>query len=178
MPDDLARWAAGRAAELVARAEAEAVAELKAALLAAAAGRAQPAPPAEPAPAPVPGHALWAYCVARASDTADDRWSGVHEDGAVAWIREGELALLTSRVPLAEFGEDPLRRNLNDIGWLERVARAHEAAIERALEQSTIVPLRLCTIFADAAAAARMPGERAAVFATALDALTAASSGP
>ena len=173
MPDELARWAAGRAGELVARAEAEAVAELKAALLAAAAQRAQPEPPSAPAPTPAPaqGHALWAYCVARAADATADGWAGVHDDGAVAWIREGDLALLTSRVPLAEFGEEPLRRNLNDLAWLERVARAHEGAIELALAQSTIVPLRLCTIFADEAAAAHMLSERAPVLATALDTL-------
>ena len=38
--------------------------------------------------------------------------------------------------PLAEFGAEPLRRNLNDLGWLERVARAHEAVLERAAERA------------------------------------------
>ena len=49
VPGELDRWAAERAGELIARAEAEAVAELKAALLRAAAGAAQ-APAREPAP--------------------------------------------------------------------------------------------------------------------------------
>ena len=173
MPDDLERWAASRAGELVARAEAEAVAELKAALLEAATRRSssQPRPEPETRPAVPTGHGVWAYCVARATDELAAGGPGVHEDGAVGWIREGELALLVSRVPLAEFGEEPLRRDLNDLGWLERVARAHEAAIERALEGATIVPLRLCTIFAGEDAAARMLAERAPALSGALDAL-------
>jgi hypothetical protein len=178
MRGDLARWAAGRAGDLVARAEAEAVAELKAALLAAATASGPPratpvTPPAEPeaeAEAPV-GHALWAYCVARADGELGDGGAGVHPDDEAAWLSEGELALLCSRVPLAEFAEEPLRRNLNELAWLERVARAHEAAIERALERGTIVPLRLCTIFAGEEAAKRMLRERAASLAQALDTL-------
>lgn len=168
MRGDLIRWAAGRASDVVARAEAEAVAELKAALLAAATQRADtpPAPASEPE-----GSALWAYCVARAAGAGPGGAPGVHSDGVAAWIRDGDLAVLCSRVPLAEFAQEPLRRNLNDLPWLERTARAHEAVIERSLEQSTIVPLRLCTIFADEAAARRMLGDRRDSLTAALGAL-------
>jgi hypothetical protein len=89
----------------------------------------------------------------------------------VTWIRGGGLALLCSRVPLAEFGEEPLRRNLNDIVWLERIARSHETAIELALEQGTIVPLRLCTIFASEAGAREMLAGQREPLEVALDAL-------
>jgi hypothetical protein len=171
VPDDLSGWAAGRAPELIARAEAEAVAELKAALLAAATRRAESPPPAPAPPPAVEGDAVWLYCVARADAAHGDGGPGVDPAGATTWLRDGDLALLTSRVPLAEFGEEPLRRNLNDLAWLERVARAHEAAIEAALEQTTIVPLRLCTIFADEDAARRMLAEQRATFAAALEAL-------
>ncbi len=54
---------------------------------------------------------------------------------------------LVSSVPRAEFGSQPLHRNLNDIGWLERVARAHERVLDAALQASTVVPLRLCTLY-------------------------------
>jgi hypothetical protein len=171
MRGDLSGWAAGRAGDLVARAEAEAVAELKAALIEAATARARPPRTREPEVEPPSGDALWAYCVARAGAEPEDGGAGVHPTAEVAWLREGELALLCSKVPLAEFGEEPLRRNLNDLAWLERVARAHEAAIERALERTTIVPLRLCTIFAHEDAARRMLAERAAELTPALDAL-------
>jgi hypothetical protein len=165
MPDELARWAEARAPELLARAEAEAVSTLRRALVEAALGRA-PAPagaqdePTPSATARVPesapsrsgrarsGDALWAYCVLRAGAPLppDELQRVEHRD----------LVALVSRVPLAEFGEEPLRRNLNDLEWLERVARAHQGVLERALAAATIVPLRLCTIFEDEEGVRRM----------------------
>jgi hypothetical protein len=62
-------------------------------------------------------------------------------------VQDGGLAALVSRVPRSEFGPDPLRRNLNDLAWLERVARAHEAVLDHTLTTHTIVPLRMCTLF-------------------------------
>jgi Gas vesicle synthesis protein GvpL/GvpF len=187
--DELDRWATSRAADLIARAEAEAVAELKAALLRAAAAerRAERAPaarataaprataptatPPAPRPASPAGDALWAYCIARDDAALAEGGPGVHPDGEVAWVREGGLAVLCSRVPLAEFGEEPLRRNLNELPWLERTARAHEAAIDAAFAQTPVVPLRLCTIFSDEAGARRMLRERGSAVAAALDAV-------
>jgi hypothetical protein len=167
VPDELARWAASRVPGLIARAEAEAVAELKRALVDAV-HRGRPAPAATPKEPR--GDAIWAYCVARAGDPLPERLPGVAEE-PVGRIEHGGLAALVSRVPLADFGEEPLRRNLNDLGWLERVARGHEAVLERALERATIVPLRLCTIFADEQGARRMLEQQRASLATALDAL-------
>jgi hypothetical protein len=146
--DELARWAAERAPGLVRRAEAEAVAVLRDALVAAALPRVAAQPPAPPvAPAPE-GEALWVYCVLR-TGAADVEAEGV-AGGPVERVEAGGLAALVSRVPLAEFGEEPLRRNLNELPWLERVARAHEAVLDRALAVATIAPLRLCTIYEDA----------------------------
>ena len=91
-------------------------------------------------------------------------------------VERGGLAALVSRVPLAEFGEEPLRRNLNDLGWLERVARGHEAVLERALEHATIVPVRLCTIFDDERGrGAHARASSARTLAAALDALAGRS---
>jgi gas vesicle protein GvpL/GvpF len=81
---------------------------------------------------------IWAYCVTTA---------GVEPPADVRCVQEGGLAALVSRVPESEFAAEPLRRNLNDLAWLERVARAHESVLERVLSDTTLVPLRLCTIF-------------------------------
>jgi hypothetical protein len=192
VPDELDRWAARRAPELLQRAEAEAVQELTRALLKAtlrheAQARREPprsvaaeppaaadAPrrrarrePTEPAAAPT-GDGLWAYCITRASDPP--RMDGVH-GSSVARVEADGLAVLVSRVPLAEFGEDALRRNLNDLDWLERVAREHETVLEKALAGGTIVPLRICTIFTDEEGAARMLTERRPALDTALGVL-------
>jgi Gas vesicle synthesis protein GvpL/GvpF len=148
MSDELARWAAGRAPDLLERAEAEAVAALRDALLRAALGPRRAAePPTPPAPerSPETSDGLWAYGVVRAG-AAMPAERGV-AGGTVERVRVGDLEALASRVPLAGFGAEPLRRNLNDIQWLERVAREHETVLERALALTTVVPLRLCTIF-------------------------------
>lgn len=162
MADDLASWARSRAPELLARAEAEAVAALRDALVEAAlaqrgtekparrpARRATPEPSerayAARAAAPA-GDGLWAYCVLRTGEPGVDGLAGI-DGGVVERVEARGLAALVSRVPLADFGAGPLRDNLNDLDWLERVARAHEAVLERVLAETTIVPLRLCTIY-------------------------------
>jgi hypothetical protein len=156
--DDLASWARGRAPELIARAEAEAVAALRDALVDAVLSqrsgsvntrppRRRPTQEMRPVGDAPSGDALWAYCVLRASEPLPTDAEGVVAAGPLERVEAGDLAALVSRVPLDEFGAGPLRENLNDLAWLERVARAHEAVLDRALAQSTIVPLRLCTIY-------------------------------
>ena len=154
MTDEVGRWAAERAPALLARAEAEAVTVLRDALVdAAARGRPKPEPKATPAPAT--GDALWTYCVTRAADELPRDATGV-AGSELMRIEDGDLAAMVSRVPLEEFGAEPLRQNLNDLAWLERVARSHEDVLERALAASTIVPLRLCTIYEGEAGVRRM----------------------
>jgi hypothetical protein len=171
---ELRRWASRRAPHLVARAEEEAIAELKRALLQAAlpSDTAGPAPAPPPPPAPrASGHALWLYCVAGAGSLPAIDRPGVDPGESPARIEHGALEALASRVPLAEFGEEALRRNLNDLDWLERAARAHEAVLEEALAGTTIVPLRLCTIYSDEGGVRRMLDEHGAALEAALELL-------
>jgi len=62
-------------------------------------------------------------------------------------VEKDGLVAIASEVPLAEFDEERLRENLNDVEWLEQTARGHEEVLEAARESATIVPLRLCTIY-------------------------------
>lgn len=129
-----------------------------------------------PAPKPAPptdrptGEGLWAYCVLRAGEPLPDGVRGV-DDAALERVEADGLAAVVSRVPLAEFGAGPLRENLNDLGWLERVAREHEAVLERTLPQSAIVPLRLCTIYESEQSVRDMLQHERDALARALDAL-------
>ena len=117
------------------------------------------------------GEALWAYCVARAGASLPREASGIADNGSLERVEAGGLAALVSRVPLAEFGAEPLRENLNDLAWLERVARAHEAVLDAALRESTIVPLRLCTIYESERSVREMLEREHDGLARALDAL-------
>ena len=65
------------------------------------------------------------------------------------FVQGGELVALVSAVPLSEYSDDRLREHLNDIEWVERVARAHERVLDQTLERATILPLRLCTLYRD-----------------------------
>jgi hypothetical protein len=86
-------------------------------------------------------------------------------------VEAGGLAALVSRVPAADFAAEPLARNLNELAWLERIARSHEAVLDAALAQSTIVPLRMCTIYETVAGVREMLEQQRESFTHALQAL-------
>ena len=79
--------------------------------------------------------ALYVYGVVRAGTDLD-----------LELVDEGDLAAICGEVPLAEFGEEPLRRNLEDRAWLERTAQEHERVLERALAAGTVIPFRIATL--------------------------------
>lgn len=97
---------------------------------------------------------LWAYGVVPAGATLPAT-AGV-AGGVVQPVGADDLVALISAVPRREFAAEPLRDNLNDLEWLGRVAREHEAVLEQVLAGATLVPLRLCTIFDDAEGVTRM----------------------
>lgn len=111
-----------------------------------------PAAPAET------GTGWWVYGVVAAEETASlpAELAGVEPGTSVELIGGGELAALASPVPLAEYGDERLRDHLNDLAWVERTARAHEAVLDQALAGATVVPLRLCTIYRDRARVERL----------------------
>lgn len=57
------------------------------------------------------------------------------------------LVAVLSPVDLDEFGEQGLRRNLEDLAWLEEVARGHDTVVQTVAEVGTVAPMRLATIF-------------------------------
>jgi hypothetical protein len=59
------------------------------------------------------------------------------------------LCAVVSMVDLAEFGEEGLRRNLEDLAWLEVVARGHDAVVQSTAAIGPTAPLRLATICRD-----------------------------
>jgi hypothetical protein len=98
---------------------------------------------------------LWTYGVVATGAALPADLVGV-AGGTVAPVAAEGLTALTTAVPRADFDVEPLRDHLNDLPWLERIAREHEAVLEEVLGAATVVPLRLCTIFEDAAGVQRM----------------------
>lgn len=94
------------------------------------------------------GFGLYVYGVI-AADDADplERVRGIDPAGATTTVREGQLAAIVSRVPLADFGEAPLRERLTDMQWLERTARTHEEVLDLFGRDRTLIPMRICSIY-------------------------------
>ncbi|RKN17150.1 gas vesicle protein GvpFL [Micromonospora musae] len=129
------------------------------------------------------------------SSTADDRSAA---EGSGRWlhgvVRETELGLLStlpgmtgepvrpvrtdglvavvSTVSLAEYGEQALRRNLEDLSWLERAARAHHRVVDALARAGAVVPARLATVHHDDEAVTASLADRRCELVTLLDGLT------
>ena len=70
-------------------------------------------------------------------------------DSEVEVVSHRGLDAVVSTVDLDEFGEKALRRNLEDLAWLERVARRHDDVVHAVARRGPAAPLRLATICLD-----------------------------
>ncbi|AYL38785.1 GvpL/GvpF family gas vesicle protein [Streptomyces fungicidicus] len=82
-----------------------------------------------------------------------------------------DLVAVVSHVPEGEFGEEPLRANLEDLDWLTAVARAHQGVIDALTTVTTPLPLRLGTVFRDDSGVRTMIEAREESFTRTLDRL-------
>ncbi|HEX7744841.1 MAG TPA: GvpL/GvpF family gas vesicle protein [Micromonosporaceae bacterium] len=94
------------------------------------------------------------------------------EGQPVREIRAGGLTAVVSPVSLTQYGEDALRRNLEDLGWLERTARAHHLVVDALSRTGPVVPARLATVYSDEGRVAAVLAERSMELRAALDRVT------
>ncbi|HEY3561147.1 MAG TPA: GvpL/GvpF family gas vesicle protein [Kribbella sp.] len=90
----------------------------------------------------------YVYAVGRNLD--DPGVSGISGagDSTVRLISARGLTAVVSSVDLAEFGEAALRRNLEDLTWVERTARRHDEVVRQsAAAAGALAPFRLVTIY-------------------------------
>lgn len=91
------------------------------------------------------------YGVLAADAAVPTGLAGVDPAHPATALVAGDLAALVSRVPLAEFNEERLREHLAEIAWVEAMARRHEEVLEAVAAAATVIPMRLCSIYRDAA---------------------------
>ncbi|HET6857406.1 MAG TPA: GvpL/GvpF family gas vesicle protein [Streptomyces sp.] len=91
----------------------------------------------------------YVYAVTRPFD-------GVLPDGAIGLdgepprlVHHGDLVAVVSPVSADEYGEAPLKANLEDLDWLTATARAHQAVVGALTTVTCPVPLRLATVCLD-----------------------------
>ena len=69
--------------------------------------------------------------------------------GHLEVVEHRGLGAVVSSVDLDEYGEEGLRRNLENLPWLEEVARGHDTVVQATATQAPTAPLRLATICLD-----------------------------
>ena len=101
---------------------------------------------------------VWAYaitedgCLSGPDGEVDLSWvTGVGETKVRTAASSG-LTALVSDVSLAEFGEAALRENLENLDWLDEVAREHHYVIDAAARLFPLLPVRLATVYSGDAA--------------------------
>jgi hypothetical protein len=82
------------------------------------------------------------------------------------------LVAYVSTVSLDEFGEAAARRNMEDLSWLERMARAHDRVVEAVTRQTPTAPVRFLAVYADDARVQDLLDRKYEDFATVLDSVT------
>ncbi|MCL7491759.1 MULTISPECIES: GvpL/GvpF family gas vesicle protein [Streptomyces] len=121
----------------------------------------------------------YAYAVAQdAEGSLEEALSGLPgvADGPVHLVRaghRGEVVVAVSPVPERDFEENALRAHLEDLDWLESVARAHHRVIEALAARTTVLPLRLATVYLDDERVRQMLDARQEAFAERLSDLAA-----
>ena len=117
----------------------------------------------------MPEQARYLYAVGRGLDATDLGGTTGIADAPLAVVSHRGLDAVVSDVALDEFGEDALRRNLEDLAWLEQVARRHDDVVHAVSRLGPTAPLRLATICLDDVGIRRRLDEWHDALAAALD---------
>jgi hypothetical protein len=90
--------------------------------------------------------ARYVFAVARGLRAEDLVGAAAFDGAQVQVIEHAGLSAVVCEVDLAEFGQEPLTNNLEDLAWVERTARIHNEVVWRVAGCATCAPLRLATI--------------------------------
>ena len=110
--------------------------------------------------------AYYVYCIAERTASADlpagSLPTAIEDDSKLEWIAKGELAALSSEVPLASYSEESLAEHLSDASWTAIRAMRHETIAEYVAKRAGVVPLRFGTIFLERSGIEQMLSEKGA----------------
>lgn len=119
------------------------------------------------------GDGIWLYAIAAAESAGGviEGLSGVAGE-QIRLVADGGLAAIVGTVPLREFGEEPLRRHLEDLDWLATRARAHDAVVSAIARSGAVVPVTMATVYLDDERVRMVLDARHGEFLAALDRVT------
>ncbi|MFG2826785.1 GvpL/GvpF family gas vesicle protein [Streptomyces sp. NPDC048434] len=115
-----------------------------------------------------PGHPgiSYVYAIGRAGaalEAAVPELTGLR-DGPLRTVTADRLTALVSSVPARAFSEEGMKAQLADLSALEELARTHHAVVEAAAAGTTVLPMRLATVYLDDARVRSMLDGRCAEF--------------
>lgn len=91
---------------------------------------------------------------------------------AVRQVHSAGITALVSTVAAAEFGEEGLRENLEDLRWLEKTVRDHNRVVDAVSATSPVAPFGLATVYYNEDRVRTALAERAKTFTKVLDQIT------
>jgi len=115
-----------------------------------------------------PALGVWLYAVTSSRGRETSGLPSGVADEPVRLIDAEGLTAAVGTVDLEEFGEEALRRKLEDLDWLAGAARAHDRVINALARGGATVPVGLATVFADDDNVRAMLDERRANLSAAL----------
>ncbi len=96
---------------------------------------------------------VYLYCIFSGKEYALPLVRGIDNTNPIFSIKYGDIEALASYVPLSEYNEESLEKNLRDLQWIAPRAQAHERIIESVMrfcpDAVGIIPIKFCTIFRD-----------------------------
>jgi hypothetical protein len=116
-------------------------------------------------------HSVYLYAIGDAAIAGSEVLMETGGVGAapVRTLVEGSLAAVVASVDRDRFSEESIRARLEDLEWLEKIARTHHEVVDRIARVHPIAPVRMATIYLDDANVRRLLRERAAELAATLD---------
>jgi hypothetical protein len=97
----------------------------------------------------VSGTGRYAFAVARGLDEDSLAGASGFHGAPLRVVEHAGLSAVVCDVDLAEFGEQGLADNLEDLAWVERTARTHNEVVWLVAGSATCAPLRLVTVCLD-----------------------------
>ncbi|MFE1172888.1 GvpL/GvpF family gas vesicle protein [Streptomyces sp. NPDC058773] len=115
----------------------------------------------------------YVYAIGRAGSGLDrtaPRLTGLRA-GQLRTVTAGRLTALVSSVPADAFSAEGMKAQLENLPELAEIARTHHTVVEGAHSGTTVLPMRLATVYLDDARVGSMLRERGAEFAALLSRL-------
>lgn len=115
----------------------------------------------------------YVYAIGRSGTPLDGAGPGLVGLGGepVRTVSTQGLVALVSRVPADAFSSEGMKAQMENIERLEKLVRTHHAVIEAAYASTTVLPMRLATVYLDDARVGAMLRERGRDFGELLDRL-------